>query len=184
MLILRASKLGALVKYTSRLEENKLVSYRMNLICTSNNYCCKYNCVGRLKFFGQIKQLTSIIQILTWLFSISWFALCLHLRLSPLRASSSADSLSPLSSASLSFCCRGSTDLTASSNLAFAASISFSRLSLFCLRTRLDSFKAGMASTFSRSRAYFDDGKITELAFSVARARADLEQKVALVLPE
>ena len=51
VLILRASKLGALVKYTSRLEENKLVSYRTNLICTSNNYCCKYNCVGRLKFF-------------------------------------------------------------------------------------------------------------------------------------
>ena len=45
LLILHARQLGALVKYTSRLEENKLVSNRTNLIRTSNKYCCKYNCV-------------------------------------------------------------------------------------------------------------------------------------------
>ena len=36
VLILRAGQLGALVKYTSRLEENKLVSNRTNLIRTSD----------------------------------------------------------------------------------------------------------------------------------------------------
>ena len=45
VLILPAGQLGALVKYTSRLEGNKLVSNRTNLIRTSNKYCCKYNCV-------------------------------------------------------------------------------------------------------------------------------------------
>ena len=53
VLILRAGQLGALVKYTSRLEENKLVSNRTNLIHTSNKYCCKYNCV-----VGQTNQIT------------------------------------------------------------------------------------------------------------------------------
>ena len=43
--ILRAGQLGALVEYTSRLEGNKLVSNRTYLICTSNKYYCKYNCV-------------------------------------------------------------------------------------------------------------------------------------------
>ena len=43
VLILRAGQLGALVKYTSRLEENKLVSNQTNLICSSNKHCNKYN---------------------------------------------------------------------------------------------------------------------------------------------
>ena len=43
VLILRAGKLGALVKCTSRLEGNKLVSNCMNLIRVSNKYYHKYN---------------------------------------------------------------------------------------------------------------------------------------------
>ena len=57
VLILRASQLGALVKYTSRFEGNKLVSNRTNLICTSNKYCCKYNRVV-LSSFWKTNQLT------------------------------------------------------------------------------------------------------------------------------
>ena len=58
VLILRASQLGVLVKYTSRLEENKLASNRMNLIRTSKKYCYKYNRVV-LGSFGQTNQLTT-----------------------------------------------------------------------------------------------------------------------------
>ena len=39
VLILRAGQLGTLVKYTSRLEEDKLVSNWTNLFRTSNKYC-------------------------------------------------------------------------------------------------------------------------------------------------
>ena len=57
MLILGAGQLGTLVKYTSRLEGNKLVSNQTNLIHTSKKYCCKYNLVV-LSSFGQTNQLT------------------------------------------------------------------------------------------------------------------------------
>ena len=44
VLILRAGQLGALVKYTSRLKENNLISNSTNLNHISNNkYNCKYN---------------------------------------------------------------------------------------------------------------------------------------------
>ena len=59
LLILHAGQLGELVKYTSRLKENKLVSNRTNLIRTSNKYCCKYNRVV-LSSFGQTNQLTIV----------------------------------------------------------------------------------------------------------------------------
>ena len=45
VLKLRVGQLGVLLKYTSRLEEKKLVSNRTDLIRTSNKYCFKYNCV-------------------------------------------------------------------------------------------------------------------------------------------
>ena len=45
VLILRAGQLGALIKYTSRLEGIIIVSNRTNLIRNSNKYCCKYNLV-------------------------------------------------------------------------------------------------------------------------------------------
>ena len=48
VLKLRAGQLGGLVKYTSRFEENKLVSNRTNLICTKNKYC-KYKYTSRLE---------------------------------------------------------------------------------------------------------------------------------------
>ena len=57
VLILRAGQLGELVKYTSWLEGNKLVSNQMNLIHNSYKYCCKYNRVV-LSSFGQTNQLT------------------------------------------------------------------------------------------------------------------------------
>ena len=59
VLILRAGQLGALKKYTSRLEGNKLISNRTNLLRTSNKYCCKYNHVA-LRSFGQTDQLTIV----------------------------------------------------------------------------------------------------------------------------
>ena len=43
VLILRAGQPGALIKYTSRLEGNNIVSNRTSLIHTSNKYWCKYN---------------------------------------------------------------------------------------------------------------------------------------------
>ena len=49
VLIFRAGQLGALIKYTSRLEGNT-VSNQTNLIRTSNKYCCKYKC--HLSSFG------------------------------------------------------------------------------------------------------------------------------------
>ena len=57
LLILHSGQLGALLTYISRLEENKLVINRTNLIRTSNKYCCKYNHVV-LSSFGQSNQLT------------------------------------------------------------------------------------------------------------------------------
>ena len=79
VLILRASQLGALIKYTNRFEgknivsnqtnlistSNKhcckyIVSNRMNLIRTSNKHCCKYNRVI-LSSFGQTNQLTKSV---------------------------------------------------------------------------------------------------------------------------
>ena len=57
MLILRAGQLGALWKYTSRLEGNYLISNWTNLNRVSNNKHCKYNCVI-LSSFGQTNQLT------------------------------------------------------------------------------------------------------------------------------
>ena len=55
---MRAGQLGVLVKYTSRLEGNNLVSNWMNLNHVSNNKHCKYNCVV-LSSFGQTNQLTT-----------------------------------------------------------------------------------------------------------------------------
>ena len=62
VLILRAGQLGALIKYTSRLERNNIVSYRMNLIRTSNKHRCKYNRVV-LSSFGKTNQLTEPFKI-------------------------------------------------------------------------------------------------------------------------
>ena len=58
MLILSAGQLGALWKYTSRLEGNYLDSNWTNLNRVSNNKHCKYNCVV-LSSFGQTNQLTT-----------------------------------------------------------------------------------------------------------------------------
>ena len=62
VLILRAGQLGALIKYTSRLEGNDIVSNWTNLICTSNKHCCKYNRVV-LSSFGKTNQLTEPFKI-------------------------------------------------------------------------------------------------------------------------
>ena len=63
--ILRAGQLGVLVKYTSRLEGNNLVSNWMNLNHVSNNKHCKYNCVV-LSSFGQTNQLTISIKPISY----------------------------------------------------------------------------------------------------------------------
>ena len=45
VLIMSAGQLGMLLKYTSRLEGNNIVSNRTDLIRTNNKYSCKYNLV-------------------------------------------------------------------------------------------------------------------------------------------
>ena len=56
---MRAGQLGALLKFTSRLEGNYEVSNCMNLDRVSNNKHCKYHHVV-LSSFGQTNQLTTV----------------------------------------------------------------------------------------------------------------------------
>ena len=61
--IMRTSQLGALIKYTSRLEGNNIVSNRTNLIHTSNKYCNKYNRVVYILWANQ--SVNSMYLVLT-----------------------------------------------------------------------------------------------------------------------
>ena len=72
MLILGAGQLDALMKYTSRLEGNNIVSNQTNLIRTSNKHCCKYNRVV-LSSFGETNQLTTVLTfyVVNFLFFIT-----------------------------------------------------------------------------------------------------------------
>ena len=69
VLVLRAGQLSALVKCTSRLAGNKLVSNWTNLNRVSNNKHCKYYCVNSLTFFRANQSVNKTIIFLSFLLS-------------------------------------------------------------------------------------------------------------------